>query len=76
MGFFGVFHGYAHGTELPAGENALLYSVGFVIATGCLHAVGIGIGVSHRWSAGRIALRVAGTTVALAGVYFLWGAVS
>lgn len=76
VGFFGVFHGYAHGTELPAGENALLYSVGFVIATGCLHAVGIGIGLSHRWSAGRVALRVAGAVVALAGVYFLWGAVS
>jgi urease accessory protein len=76
VGFFGIFHGYAHGTELPAGENALLYSVGFVIATGCLHAVGIGIGVAHRWNAGRIALRVAGAAVALAGVYFLWGAVS
>ena len=76
VGFFGVFHGYAHGTELPPGENALLYSVGFVIATGCLHAVGIGIGVAHRWTAGRIALRVAGALVALAGVYFLRGAVS
>jgi urease accessory protein len=76
VGFFGIFHGHAHGTELPAGENALLYSVGFVIATGCLHGVGIGIGVAHRWRAGRIALRVAGAVVALAGVYFLWGAVS
>ena len=76
VGFFGVFHGHAHGTELPAGENALLYSVGFVIATGCLHGVGIGLGVAHRWSVGRFALRVAGATVALAGVYFLWGAVS
>ncbi len=76
VGLFGVFHGYAHGTELPAGENALLYSVGFVVATGCLHGIGIGIGVAHRWSAGRIALRGAGSAVALAGVYFLWGALS
>jgi urease accessory protein len=76
VGFFGVFHGYAHGTELPAGENALLYSVGFVLATGGLHAVGIAIGVAHRWRAGRVALRAAGAVVALAGVYFLWGAVS
>jgi urease accessory protein len=76
VGFFGVFHGYAHGTELPAGENALLYSVGFVIATGCLHAVGIGLGVAHRWKAGRMALRAAGAAVALAGVYFLRGAVT
>jgi urease accessory protein len=76
VGFFGVFHGYAHGTELPAGENALLYSVGFVIATGCLHLTGIAIGLIHRWPVGRIALRTAGAVVALAGVYFLWGAVS
>ena len=76
VGFFGIFHGHAHGTELPAGENALLYSVGFVIATGGLHGVGIGIGVAHRWTAGRVALRVAGAAVALAGVWFLWGAVS
>ena len=76
VGLFGVFHGYAHGTELPPGENALLYSVGFVIATGCLHGVGIGIGLVHRWNAGRHALRLAGAAVALAGAYFLWGAVS
>lgn len=76
VGVFGIFHGYAHGTELPAGENALLYSVGFVVATGCLHGVGIGIGIAHRWSAGRLALRVAGAAVALAGVSFFWGAVS
>jgi len=76
VGFFGVFHGYAHGTELPAGENALLYSVGFVIATGCLHLTGIAIGLIHRWPVGRIALRTAGAVVALAGVSFLWGAVS
>ena len=44
VGFFAVFHGHAHGTELPPGQSALLYSMGFVIATGCLHAVGIGIG--------------------------------
>jgi urease accessory protein len=76
VGFFAIFHGYAHGTELPAGENALLYSVGFVIATGSLHAVGIGIGVIHRWKSGRVVLRLAGVVVALAGVYFLWGAVA
>ena len=76
VGVFGIFHGYAHGTELPAGENALLYSVGFVMATGGLHGIGIGIGVAHRWTAGRVALRIAGALVAIAGVFFLWGAVS
>ena len=74
VGFFAIFHGHAHGTELPAGENGLTYSVGFVIATGCLHAAGIAIGLVHTWPAGRAALRVAGTAVALAGVGFLWRA--
>jgi urease accessory protein len=76
VGFFAIFHGHAHGTELPAGQSALLYSMGFVIATGCLHAAGIGIGTVHRWPAGRIALRAAGAMVCVAGVIFLWRAVS
>ena len=38
VGFFAIFHGHAHGTELPAGQSGMLYSMGFVIATGCLHA--------------------------------------
>jgi urease accessory protein len=76
VGFFAIFHGHAHGTELPAGQSGLLYSVGFVIATGCLHATGIAIGLVHRWSWGRIALRVAGGAVAAAGVFFLWRAVA
>src|SRR5262249_4811816 len=41
VGFFAIFHGHAHGTELPPGANGLVYSLGFVIATGCLHATGI-----------------------------------
>jgi len=72
VGFFAVFHGNAHGTELPPGANGLLYSIGFVMATGSLHAVGIAIGLIHRWSAGRVALRVAGAGVAMAGAGFLW----
>jgi urease accessory protein len=76
VGFFAVFHGHAHGTELPAGGDALLYSIGFVVATGCLHAAGIGMGLIHRWPAGRVALRFAGAAVALAGVVFLWQAVA
>jgi urease accessory protein len=74
VGFFAVFHGHAHGAELPEGASGLLYSMGFVIATGTLHAIGIGIGSVHRWSWGRAALRVAGAAVAAAGGYFLWRA--
>ena len=76
VGFFAIFHGHAHGTELPAGASGLLYSIGFVMATGTLHAVGIGIGTIHRWGWGRVALRVAGGLVALAGAVFLWRALA
>ena len=72
VGFFAVFHGHAHGAELPAGASGLTYSIGFVAATGTLHAVGIGIGVIHRWGWGRVALRLAGAGVAAGGAFFLW----
>ena len=73
---FGVFHGHAHGTELPAGQSALLYSMGFVVATGCLHGVGIGIGLVHARPWGKRLLRAAGAVVALGGAFFLWRAVA
>lgn len=75
VAFFAIFHGHAHGRELPAGTSALLYSLGFVIATGLLHAAGILLGVAHRWSGGRQVVRAAGAGVALAGLFFLWRAV-
>jgi len=72
VGFFAIFHGYAHGSELPAGESGLLYSIGFVMATGCLHAAGISIGLVHRWNWGQRALRIVGAAIALAGIFFMW----
>jgi urease accessory protein len=76
VGTFGLFHGYAHGAELPPGQNALLYSLGFIIATGLLHATGIAIGVVHRWSWGRLALRAAGAAILSGGAFFLWSALA
>jgi urease accessory protein len=74
VAFFAIFHGHAHGTELPPGQSGLLYSMGFVIATGCLHALGISIGVVHRWLWGQRFLRFAGAGVAMGGCFFLWKA--
>jgi urease accessory protein len=76
VGIFGLFHGYAHGAELPPGQNALLYSIGFILATGLLHATGITIGLIHRWPWGQWALRGAGAVVMCGGMFFLWGAVA
>ena len=71
---FAVFHGYAHGTELPPGESGLIYSLGFVLATGCLHLLGITAGFAHRWSWGARMLQGTGAGVALGGLFFLWQA--
>jgi urease accessory protein len=76
VGFFAVFHGHAHGTELPPGQSGLLYSMGFVMATGILHGLGIAIGLIHRWPTGQLALRGAGAFIALMGVTFLWRALA
>jgi urease accessory protein len=73
VGFFAIFHGHSHGTEIPPDENGVLYSVGFVIATGLLHLAGIGIGLIHRWKAGQMILRLGGAGVAAAGGWFLAG---
>lgn len=75
VGVFAIFHGHAHGTELPTAANPLAYSLGFVIATGLLHVCGIAIGLLVRWPAGAIAIRVGGGAIALAGIGFLTGIV-
>ena len=74
VGAFAIFHGYAHGGELPPGADAVTYFVGFVVATGLLHLTGIAFGLLARWPAGRFAVRAAGGAIALAGVAFLNGA--
>jgi urease accessory protein len=72
VSFFAIFHGHAHGTELPPGQDGLLYSMGFVCATGCLHGVGVSIGLVHRWTWGQMFLRLSGGFISAMGMYFLW----
>ena len=73
---FALFHGHAHGTELPEDQSGLHYSIGFVTATGLLHGVGILIGAVDRWPWGPKLLKALGAFVLLSGLYFLWGAVA
>jgi urease accessory protein len=59
-GFFAIFHGYAHGAEMPAGASGLTYAAGFLAATALLHAAGIAIGLATgRLIAGRRAAQAA-----------------
>jgi urease accessory protein len=76
VGAFALFHGHAHGTELPEGTSGALYSTGFVVATGTLHALGIALGLLHRFEHGRRALRAGGMLVAAGGCVFLWRALA
>lgn len=71
VGAFAIFHGYAHGAELPDGADALAYSLGFVVATGLLHLAGIAFGLLAQYPAGRVAVRAAGSAIAIAGLVFL-----
>ncbi len=71
VGAFAIFHGHAHGTELPDGADALAYALGFVIATGLLHLAGIGFGWLTQYPGGRMAVRAAGGAIAIAGLVFL-----
>jgi len=71
VGAFAIFHGHAHGTELPNSANPLIFSIGFVTGTGLLHLAGILIGELTRWSWGKVLVRVAGGVIALIGLSFL-----
>ncbi|PWQ94412.1 HupE/UreJ family protein [Leucothrix pacifica] len=70
---FAIFHGHAHGTELPSSVVPLAYSIGFIVSTGLLHLGGIAIGELIRWPIGKIIARAMGGVIALAGVGFLTG---
>ncbi len=71
VGTFAVFHGYAHGAELPEGVGSLTYSLGFVVATGLLHVTGILIGLVRELPQGEKLLRTAGGLIGAAGLYLL-----
>lgn len=73
VGIFAVFHGHAHGTELPAAASAVPYAAGFAAATASLHLLGIAIG---RFGARlpQAALRLAGGTLAAIGMVLLGAA--
>jgi urease accessory protein len=67
---FAIFHGHAHGAELPGSANPLAYGVGFVVSTGLLHLCGIALGTLTRWPLGERVIQALGVVIALLGGYF------
>jgi urease accessory protein len=72
VGFFAIFHGHAHGTELPDSANAMTFSIGFVISTGLLHLAGIAFGLLVKWPWGKLVIRAGGAVIAAVGFAFLF----
>ena len=71
--FFAVFHGHAHGTELPGQAGAIAYSAGFVLATGLIHLSGIAVGLVIHLPRGPALVRAGGAAIAAAGAWLLSG---
>lgn len=74
VGFFAIFHGHAHGTEMPDIGSPLLYGLGFVMGTAIIHLAGVLIGVvSKRIPKGPVLLRISGAAIAVVGLTMLIG---
>jgi len=72
VGFFAIFHGYAHGAEMPESVSGLSYGLGFVWATTLLHAVGVGLGVAiGKTEYSRRMVQIGGAAMAIAGIAIL-----
>jgi urease accessory protein len=72
VGLFAIFHGHAHGTEMPLDATGGTYAAGFMLATALLHTAGIALGFAiGRIAHGRAAYQLGGSLVALAGVAIL-----
>lgn len=72
VAFFAIFHGHAHGEEMPAMADPVIFSVGFLLGTAAIHLSGVSIGlVSARIKDGTQALRYVGAGIAGIGVYII-----
>ena len=70
---FAIFHGHAHGMELPQAASPVLYGLGFVAATALLHVIGLGIGQLLKLPQGQVAVRAGGAGIAAASAILLLG---
>ncbi|MFN7009932.1 MAG: HupE/UreJ family protein [Allorhizobium sp.] len=68
---FAIFHGYAHGAELPTAADPADYAIGFVLATGLIHLAGIAVGLAFQRLRGGELSRALGGLIGLGGLYFL-----
>lgn len=73
VAFFAIFHGHAHGTEMPTIVKPIIYAIGFLLGTATLHLTGVLIGVfSNKTMAGPSILRYVGAGIAGIGVHIIY----
>jgi len=74
--FFAIFHGHAHGVEMPSAQNPVLFATGFVLGTSLIHIVGIFIAmIMERLPKGPVLLRFSGLAMGGFGLTVLLGLV-
>ena len=74
VGFFAIFHGHAHGTEMPLIADPVFYAMGFVLGTAIIHLSGVFVGLgSKSLKSGNMSLRFLGAGIAGIGVCMLLG---
>lgn len=74
VGFFAIFHGYAHGAEMPTTAEPVKYALGFLTGTALIHIAGVVIGdIAKHYELGKVTLRVGGGLIAFAGFLFIFG---
>ena len=71
IGSFAIFHGYAHGVEMPNQVSAITYGAGFVVGTGLLHWAGIVVGFAAKFPRGELIVRGCGGVVSLIGLTYI-----
>ena len=72
VGFFALFHGYAHGAELPDGITGLSFALGFILATALLQGPAVGLGLlMQRQASSRRLIQAGGGAMALVGIAVL-----
>ncbi len=69
VGLFALWHGHAHGAEMPALASGIEYALGFMLATALLHIIGIASGLGMQRRAREHVIHAAGAGIALCGVY-------
>jgi urease accessory protein len=74
VGFFAIFHGYAHGLEMPLTAQPVAFGLGFLTGTAIIHIAGVFIGdIASHYERGKLILRSGGGIILVLGFLYMFG---